>query len=151
MRSSTIKVKRTHFVKLFSSAALTLSLIASVTAAGMQCEDHPLYRKGMRGEIIRSWEYAPENQKELSWHRSAYQLRFSGYYLAPESEPTSSKYMGLDFFGTSTGVASLRNFLTLHYQHPAKTYLFVSAYKKASGTPELERGKSEGWARQTRN
>ena len=156
---TTSKLKRTHLIinlntniMLFTPALLLLlSLITSVIAAGMQCKDHPLYKKGMRGEIIRSWEYAPEKRKGQAWYRSAYQPRFSGYYLAPENEPTSTKYMGLDFFATATGVTSVANFLTLHYQRPAKTYLFVSAYKKTSGIPQLEGWESEGWARKPQN
>ena len=59
--------------------------------------------------------------------------------------------MGLEFFATTTGLTSIANFLALHYQRPAKTYLFFTAYKKASGTTDLEGWESEGWERRPQN
>ncbi len=101
----------------------------------------------MQGEIIRSWEYKMTNPPNQAWYLSAYQPRFNAYSLAPEENQTSHKYMGLDFFGTWTGAAPIPDFLTLHYQRPAKTYMLVAAYEKKCGIPELAGWKSEGWAR----
>ncbi len=40
--------------------------------------------------------------------------RFERYYLAPENDPMSGKYMGLDIFVIKTAAAEMATFLSLH-------------------------------------
>ncbi len=134
--------------RMFLTTMIFLCSISAVIAAGMECRRHPLYRRGMRGEIIQSWHYKMDEDGNQMWYKSVYQPRFVEYQLAPEKDPKSRKYAGLDVFATNTAAARMADFATIEFQRTAKTYLLVAASNKVGGTPQLAGWKSEGWVRQ---
>ena len=118
----------------------------AVLPTGMKCQDHPLYRKGMRGEIIKSWVYAPRRNK-MFWAKSVYIPRNTGYNFVPHDKPKSKKFIGLDYFLTAFNEENQRKYLTLLFQRQAKVYLLVHGYDCKNLPARLEGWKSEGWVR----
>ncbi len=82
--------------KMFLTTMASLFSICSVIVAGIECRRHPLYCRGMCGEIMQSWHYKMDSEGRQVWYKSTYQPRFVEYQLAPEKDPKSRKCVGLD-------------------------------------------------------
>lgn len=138
-------------------------------------EDFP---SDFKPEIIRSWNYHQSEPKKMVFHDSFYQPRYKEHTYVPiddtnldlehtseriddtnldlehTSEPVddakpSSKYANLDLFVTMSGKNPPDDFVTLHFQRPARVYLMVPRNFKAFEQEKeavLPGWKAEGWA-----
>lgn len=137
----------------FGSAHLAVALVLfawvaplSVFAKGVLCSAHPLYTAGMSHQIIRSWSYASQNPDgRMHWENSIYHPQYTAQTWVPQGEPSSTKYVGLDFFTTNSGAIAQEEYVTLSFQRPAKLYLVLHARDSALPAATLAGWKSEGW------
>lgn len=131
----------TFALLLFASAAC----FAAATK-GPLCSSHPLYTAGMSSQIIRSWSYAVQDADGRQYFtQSAYFPQYKQHSWAPQDNPASTKFAGLDYFTTYSGKKATENFVTLNFQRPAKLYLLVHAYVRGFPPATLAGWTSEGW------
>ncbi len=132
-------------------AVLAALLLAqpSFASFGAQCSDHPLYKPGMKGVLLRSWTYRPRTDGSMYWTSSGYFAQYAQHHWAPVDDETSTKYIGLDFFASHNGDAKpeLADFMTMNFQRPAKVYLMVHAWRDTGAKPSLAGWTSEGFVK----
>lgn len=127
------------------------SLLVSATwllvlAKGPLCSWHPLYTAGMSHQIIRSWSFSSqEADGSQYWAQSTYIPQYEQHSFHPQADPSSTKYLGLDYFTTHSGKQAEANFVTLNFQREAKVYLLVHAYVSGFPAATLAGWTSEGW------
>jgi len=118
------------------------------TLKGLQCIDHPVYKRSkFQGEIIRSWRYTQMKKHIHYFSDSGYIPRYKQHTWAPTSDQSSRKYEKLDFFATYMQKKGPKIYLHLYFQRPAKVYIFVGGrFDKTLPRVSLPGWKSEGWA-----
>lgn len=127
-----------------------LQLAWATLDMGMTCAEHPNGNLVERSVLIRSWEFFGSGTAMMVNGRIAYYPRYTELNYYPRDDPTSTKYRNLDFFFVS-GAGNHRTeyaLAELHFQRPAKIYMFVNA-KAAKGhnlQSTLDGWESEGWA-----
>ncbi len=107
-----------------------------------------MYRKGMKGEMIKAWMYAPRRNR-MYWTPATYIVRNTRYNFIPQDKPGSKKYIGLDYFLTGFNGEIQRDYLKIYFQRRAKTYLLVHGYDRLKLPAQLEGWRSEGWVQRT--
>jgi len=127
------------------------SQVSVVSSTGAQCKDHPLYKTGMKGEIIRSWMYKPNPDGSMYWTRSKYFPRYKQHAWIPINNSASTKYSNLDYFTTNHRTnSSIHDFVTLYFQRNALVYLLVHSTKSNGNPPSLTDWKPEGFINMSR-
>lgn len=127
-----------------STLALFSISIAQQSDDALRCKDHPAYSPSLNPVLISSWDYdlsSPEAEQLV------YLPRYTGHAYAPIDDPSSTKFIGLDFFHTADfrRAPSFR----MTFQRDAMVCIFVNvetANFDPDATVTLRGGwKSEGW------
>ena len=134
------------------SLVLHIAVLAAVLFAqpsratiGAQCSNHPLYKDGTKGVLIRSWTYKPRPDGSMYWTTSGYFPKYDKHTWVPVDPASKNNYTGLDFFASHQGDAKpeLADFVTLNFQRPCKVYLMVHGWKDTGPKPTLAGWTSE--------
>lgn len=125
-------------------------LLASAERKGVRCRDHPLYRRGFRGEIIRSWTFTRKQRNKMYFTASGYYPRYDKHAWAPLNSPRSRKYRRLDLFACFLARNHPDRYLTMYFNRPAKVYLFVHTFDKRRPRLFLQGWRPEGWVKKVK-
>eukprot|EP00171_Calliarthron_tuberculosum_P005281 IDg5281t1 len=111
----------------------------------MKCTDHPLWGSTGNGVLMRSWYYAPGGDDRMHWSQSVYLPQYTQHSWVPVGDPTSTKYLNLDYFTTHSSRDPVENYCTINFQRRAKVYLLVHGWVRNDPDATLAGWKSEGW------